>query len=241
MAVAANKIVLRWRHLAISAALSRWTEYVFDKKRMAQSAEKVVSRMQKMELWSAFAKLKEVTAVAASERREYVTNKALRQCKNQNMGHDADGWIGGVFRFVMLCAFVLLILALDSVAYSSLQSFFAEETTATRFFFTGLLGHVKSSEVISKPLVSGKDTKGFIEKLGMRAEQSPKTEQMELLKGKQGQTFLNEMSDASKDAIGESQHLRKQPAVDAKVVILANIRQCLYVVCRDIETRSRVL
>jgi hypothetical protein len=227
MAVSANKIVLKWRHLAISAALSRWTEYVFDKKRMVQSAEKVVSRMQKMELWSAFATLKEATAVAASERREYATNKALRQCKNQNMGHDADSWIGGVFRFVFLCAFVLLILALDSVAYSSLQSFFAEETTATRFFFTGLLGHVKSSVVLSKPLVSGKDPKAFIEKLGMRAEQSPDTEQMELRKGKQRQSILNEneMPDALKDVIGETQHLRKQPAVDAKVVILANIRQ----------------
>jgi hypothetical protein len=162
MAVAAEKIVLRWRHLAISPAMSRWTEYVSDKRRMVQSAEKVVRRMQKMDLWSAFAKLKEVTAVAASERREYLakqTNQAL-QCKSQDMRHYSGGWIGRVFKFVSLCVFILfMILSLASVAKPRVE--------------------------ISKPLVSGNNIQGFVDMLGMRgmrAEQSPETEQKELLK-----------------------------------------------------------
>jgi hypothetical protein len=61
MAFAAEKIVLRWRHLAISPAMPRWTEYVSEKHRMARSAEKVAHRMQKMKLWSAFAKLEQET------------------------------------------------------------------------------------------------------------------------------------------------------------------------------------
>ena len=222
--VAAEKKVLRWRHLTISPAMSRWTEYVSDKRRMVQSAEKVARRMRNMllsfmKLWSAFAKLKEETAVAASERREYLanqTNLALWLCKNQDVRHYSGGWIGRVFKFVSLCVFILLmILSLASVANSRVQ--------------------------IIKPLVSGNDIQGFVEMLGIRAEQSPETEQKEFLKvtavtplpppcvsslnRKQNacQTFLDEVSNALQGFVGEAQHFRKQPAANEKVVILAHV------------------
>jgi hypothetical protein len=114
---------------------------------------------------------------------------------------------------VSLCVFILLmILSLASVANSRVQ--------------------------ISKPLVSGNDIQGFVEMLGIRAEQSPETEQKEFLKvtplpppcvsslnRKQNacQTFLNEVSNALQGFVGEAQHFRKQPAANEKVVILAHV------------------
>ena len=107
MAVAAEKIVLRWRHITlISLVMSWWTEHLSDKNRKKKSAEQAVRRMQKMKLGSAFAKLKEVT-VSPRE-----SDTCISAC--------ATLW-EGLVKFVSLCAFLLLILSLDSAVCNFLQ------------------------------------------------------------------------------------------------------------------------
>jgi hypothetical protein len=70
MALAADKIVRRWINLALSPAMSRWMGYVEENKGLMRAASKVVHRIKRVQLWSVFAKLEDVTMRArASEER----------------------------------------------------------------------------------------------------------------------------------------------------------------------------
>ena len=52
---AAEKIILRWMHLALAPAMAGWQEHCKQKKRLQRAAFKIVLRWQHMALSPAFA------------------------------------------------------------------------------------------------------------------------------------------------------------------------------------------
>ncbi|MFN9903341.1 MAG: hypothetical protein ACK55Z_32125, partial [bacterium] len=131
MALAADKIVRRWINMALTPGMSRWMGYLEEKKGLMRAASKVVYRMQRMQLWAAFAKLEDVTMGARVSEERIAT--CAKQWTSVEMFH------AGVARRLTNGAFVGWRLQCREEARSKRRQYVANK--AVRRWQHQALGH----------------------------------------------------------------------------------------------------